>query len=209
MNYSGLSILRNALSGHRKWPRAWANREPRKHYDVLIIGAGGHGLATAYYLAREHGMKVLLSGAGGDDIFTGYRRHTAYQREHLWSWLPGPARRLLARSVVDDDEDARAFVVTAVGRAGRHCDGRDRREHQHAGAFGHDKPIAVLIPGSGGLLGTVIVIAGQCPCRREAGNADAADSCFSAIVLMSMQSLSLRPVPSGSSRETAPIVPLR
>ena len=59
MNYSGLSILRNALSGHRKWPRAWANREPRKHYDVLIIGAGGHGLATAYYLARHQGIRSV------------------------------------------------------------------------------------------------------------------------------------------------------
>jgi sarcosine oxidase subunit beta len=57
MNYSGLSLLRNALSGHRQWPRAWARREPRKHYDVLIVGAGGHGLATAYYLARHQGIR--------------------------------------------------------------------------------------------------------------------------------------------------------
>jgi asparagine synthase (glutamine-hydrolysing) len=47
-------------------------------------------------LAREHGMKVLLSGAGGDDIFTGYRRHTALVRERHWSWLPAPARGALA-----------------------------------------------------------------------------------------------------------------
>jgi asparagine synthase (glutamine-hydrolysing) len=50
-------------------------------------------------LAREHGMKVLLSGAGGDDIFTGYRRHTAFQRERAWSWLPGRLRTLLAAGV--------------------------------------------------------------------------------------------------------------
>jgi asparagine synthase (glutamine-hydrolysing) len=47
-------------------------------------------------LAREHGMKVLLSGAGGDDIFTGYRRHTAFARERSWSWLPAPFRGGLA-----------------------------------------------------------------------------------------------------------------
>ncbi len=47
-------------------------------------------------LAREHGMKVLLAGAGGDDIFTGYRRHTALLQERYWSWLPPSARRLLA-----------------------------------------------------------------------------------------------------------------
>jgi asparagine synthase (glutamine-hydrolysing) len=43
-------------------------------------------------LAREHGMKVLLSGAGGDDLFTGYRRHHALMLEAFWTWLPRPAR---------------------------------------------------------------------------------------------------------------------
>ncbi len=49
-------------------------------------------------LARENGIKVLLSGAGGDDIFTGYRRHYALQQERLWSWMPRAARRALAAS---------------------------------------------------------------------------------------------------------------
>ncbi len=49
-------------------------------------------------LAREHGMKVLLSGAGGDDLFTGYRRHRALDLERWWSWLPATARRALKRS---------------------------------------------------------------------------------------------------------------
>lgn len=44
-------------------------------------------------LAREQGMKVLLSGAGGDDLFTGYRRHVALNYEPLWRWLPGNVRR--------------------------------------------------------------------------------------------------------------------
>ncbi len=48
-------------------------------------------------LARETGMKVLLSGAGGDDIFTGYRRHYALQLERYWKWLPGPARAALSK----------------------------------------------------------------------------------------------------------------
>lgn len=47
-------------------------------------------------LAREHGIKVLLSGAGGDDIFSGYRRHYALQQEHYWNWSPVWARRMLA-----------------------------------------------------------------------------------------------------------------
>lgn len=55
--YSGFSLLRNALSGHRRWPRAWRDATPKKHYDVVIVGAGGHGLATAYYLAKYQGIK--------------------------------------------------------------------------------------------------------------------------------------------------------
>ncbi len=49
-------------------------------------------------LTRSHGLKVLLSGAGGDDIFTGYRRHYALQQEHLWSWLPQGARHALRKT---------------------------------------------------------------------------------------------------------------
>jgi asparagine synthase (glutamine-hydrolysing) len=48
-------------------------------------------------LARQHGIKVLLSGAGGDDIFTGYRRHAALEHEKYWAWLPQKARRGLER----------------------------------------------------------------------------------------------------------------
>lgn len=49
-------------------------------------------------LAREHGIKVLLSGAGGDDLFTGYRRHRALMAERWWSWLPGPMRQGLVKA---------------------------------------------------------------------------------------------------------------
>ncbi len=48
-------------------------------------------------LAREHGMKVLLSGAGGDDLFTGYRRHVAMQYEYMWRWLPADVLNGLER----------------------------------------------------------------------------------------------------------------
>ena len=54
--YSFLTLAAQALSGHRGWPAAWRSPKPRQQYDVLIIGAGGHGLATAYYLAKKHGI---------------------------------------------------------------------------------------------------------------------------------------------------------
>ncbi|MEZ5847313.1 MAG: sarcosine oxidase subunit beta family protein [Geminicoccaceae bacterium] len=54
--YSIVSIARNALTGHRNWQRAWRSPEPQPAYDAVIIGGGGHGLGTAYYLAKEHGL---------------------------------------------------------------------------------------------------------------------------------------------------------
>ena len=54
--YSIFSLLRNALNYHQDWQRAWRSPQPKKQYDVVIVGGGGHGLATAYYLAKECGV---------------------------------------------------------------------------------------------------------------------------------------------------------
>ena len=54
--YSVFAIAREAMRGHKGWPEQWTSPEPKPAYDVIIVGAGGHGLATAYYLAKEHGI---------------------------------------------------------------------------------------------------------------------------------------------------------
>ncbi len=54
--YSAFAIAREAARYHTGWERAWRSPEPKKKYDVIIVGAGGHGLATAYYLGKNHGI---------------------------------------------------------------------------------------------------------------------------------------------------------
>ena len=83
--YSIFSLARNALNYHKDWEQAWRSPEPKPEYDAIIVGGGGHGLATAYYLAKEHGMTniaVLEKGwIGGGN--TG-RNTTIVRSNYLW-----------------------------------------------------------------------------------------------------------------------------
>lgn len=87
MRYSGLRLIRETLRGGRGWTPAWRDPAPKGTYDVVIIGGGGHGLSTAYYLAKNHGITnvaVLEKGyLGGGNI----GRNTTIVRANYF--LPG------------------------------------------------------------------------------------------------------------------------
>jgi sarcosine oxidase, subunit beta len=57
--FSAFSLLRHAFRSHRDWQPQWRKPEPKPHYDAVIVGAGGHGLGAAYYLAAEHGLRHI------------------------------------------------------------------------------------------------------------------------------------------------------
>jgi sarcosine oxidase subunit beta len=84
--FSIFSLVGNALSGHERWKPFWRDAAPKTRYDVIIVGGGGHGLATAYYLAKNHGVRnvaVLEKGwIGGGN--TG-RNTTIVRSNYLWN----------------------------------------------------------------------------------------------------------------------------
>lgn len=84
-DYSIWSLIRHGLRHHEGWDPAWRSPVPERSYNVVIVGAGGHGLATAYYLAKEHGVRaiaVLEKGylGGGNTA----RNTTIVRSNYLW-----------------------------------------------------------------------------------------------------------------------------
>src|SRR5258708_13812081 len=83
--FSLWSLARNALSGHAHWTRHWRAAQPKKSYDVVIIGGGGHGLATAYYLAKNHGVRnITVLEKGPLALRNTGRNTTVFPSNYLW-----------------------------------------------------------------------------------------------------------------------------
>ena len=99
--YNAWSLLKQGFAGQRGWTAAWRSPEPKSRYDVVIVGGGGHGLATAYYLAKNHGVRnvaLLEKGwLGGGN--TG-RNTTIIRSNYLQD--PSIAIYELARSLYED-----------------------------------------------------------------------------------------------------------
>ncbi|MBT3926136.1 MAG: sarcosine oxidase subunit beta family protein [Rhodospirillaceae bacterium] len=83
--YSIFSLARNARNYHENWAAAWRSPEPKPSYDAIIVGGGGHGLATAYYLAKQHGItNVALIEKGPIGLGNTGRNTTVIRSNYLW-----------------------------------------------------------------------------------------------------------------------------
>jgi sarcosine oxidase subunit beta len=87
MGYSGFKVIKEGLFGQKGWRPVWRNPEPKSEYDAIIIGGGGHGLSTAYYLAKNHGMTNIAVLEKGDLGSGNIGRNTTIVRANYF--LPG------------------------------------------------------------------------------------------------------------------------
>ena len=132
MRFSFLNVVRQAFASNSGWPEQWRSPEPKRAYETIIIAAGGHGLATAYYMAKEHGMAniaVLEKGwLGGGN--TG-RNTTIIRSNYLWeeSELSSSAWKFRVTLAIFGVAIAPGLPINAKAKSQR-VDGHLRSRHQ-------------------------------------------------------------------------------
>ena len=92
MRYSGLKVITEGLLGNKGWTPAWRDPSPKAEYDAIIIGGGGHGLATAFYLAKNHGLtNIAVLEKGAHRV----GQHRAEHDDRAGQLLPAGEQRVL------------------------------------------------------------------------------------------------------------------
>ena len=133
--FSAFRVLREAVRGNAGWGPQWREAAPKARYDVLIVGGGGHGLATAYYLAKEHGIRnvaVLEKGwIGGGN--TG-RNTTIIRSNYLWPEVSDLRTRgeVVGRPVAGLNYNVMFSPRGVMMLAHNHHDAAVTRRHIHA-----------------------------------------------------------------------------
>jgi len=86
MRYNAFKIIKEGLTGNKGWTPAWREPEPKFEYDMIIIGGGGHGLATAYYLAKNHGIKNIAVVEKGYRVWKYWSKYDDRQSKLFSTW---------------------------------------------------------------------------------------------------------------------------
>ena len=118
IKYSVFSLFKNALSYHENWQPVWRSPAPKTEYDAIIIGGGGHGLTTAYYLAKNHGLtkiavveklpRVSFSKPqyDGREIALTHRSVKILKKIGAWSFIPSSSISLVKEARIKDGTSA-------------------------------------------------------------------------------------------------------
>ena len=90
MRYSIFNLVRQAFADHRGWKPAWRDAVPKPAYDIVVVGGGGHGLATAHYLAKVHGLSnIAVVEKGWIGSGNAGRNTTIIRSNYLWEESQG------------------------------------------------------------------------------------------------------------------------
>ena len=89
--FNALALFRNALSYHQNWEQQWRSPEPLEAYDVIIVGGGGHGLATAYYLAKNPENEItIIERSKKPYQYTSFQNGCYFHTQGVESWINKP-----------------------------------------------------------------------------------------------------------------------